>query len=206
MCKILKAVVAVVGLAVIPMASQAVPINGSISFNGNLTAYTGGNGDGSIAGDFTTAHSIVFGSTYVSAGANGSFSGIAKDAVVTSVYSPLKINTPVVPPSALWAVGGFTFTLSSLIEPFVAPNVLVLQGAGVMHDTAGIFSDNSGTWTATFSTASSGGDVTFSWNSSSAADPIRTPNPTPEAGSSMLMLGLGMASLIGYGAVRRQIA
>jgi hypothetical protein len=208
-CKVLTAMATVASLSLVPMTTQAVPFTGSISFNGNMTAYTGTAGSGPIASDFTTAHSIVFGTTYVSAGANGSFSGIPQGATVTSVYSPLQINNPtlgqaVLPASSLWAVGGFTFTLSTLIEPFCSPNIFILQGVGTFHDNGAVYSDTTGTWSATFTSASANTGVTFSWNSSSAAVP--PPNVTPDSGTSVLLLGMGVLALAGFAGVRRQVA
>ena len=185
---------AIVG-AVIPQTTEASPITGGISFSGSVTPYTTFDGTGSVATDYTLAHSLVFGLSYVAAGANGSFAGVTQNTPV-SMYSPLQINPAALPVPAtlpLWTVNGFKFTLTALTEPNVSPTVLVLQGSGVISDSTPADS-NTGTWVATFTTSGS----TFSWNSSSAAT-------VPDAGTSLLLLGLGLTALGIFAQIRKQV-
>jgi len=176
-----------VALSIAPKSAQAAKLSGAISFNGNVTAYLNSNGTGTEATDLITAHSLVFGPSVVSAGANGSYSGITSGTAVT-MYSPLDINPPALPvpaTSPLWQVTEgpvtYSFTLSALIEPYVSSTALVLSGSGVMSDgTPG--DANTGTWIGTFTTSGS----TYSWNASSAA---AVPEP---ASIALIVAGAGL--------------
>ncbi len=190
---LLVLVAGAVASTTIPQNAQASTIHGGISFDGSVTPYIANNGTGPVANDYTLAHSLVFGQSFVAAGANGSFAGVAQDTQV-SMYSPLQINPTALPigNQPLWTVNGFSFTLTTLTEPSVSPTVLVLQGSGVISDSNPADS-NTGTWVATFTTAGS----TFSWNSSSAAT-------VPDAGTSLLLLGMGLTALGAFAQIRKQ--
>jgi len=182
-----------VALAGLPEAMQAGTITGSISFNGNVTPYVSTTGTATIATDYSIAHSLVFGQTFVSAGADGSFSGVPLNSQVF-LYSPLQINPPGLPVPAttpLWttAIGGFSFTLTTLTEDvLVSPfNTLTLRGTGVISD-GNPLDENTGTWVATFTTAKSAAGETFSWNSSSQADTV----PVSDGGNTAMLLGGGL--------------
>jgi hypothetical protein len=181
-----------VALFAVIQSAQANTITGGISFNGNVTPYLNNTGTGTQASDYVSAHSVVFGPTVVSLGANGSFAGISAGTTVNMYAGALEINPPALPfpvTSPLWSVGGFTFTLSGLIESAVQPTFMALSGTGIMSD--GIPADfNTGTWVATFTTEGS----TFSWNSSSGA----TGTSVPDGGSSLLLLGLGLTALTAF--------
>jgi hypothetical protein len=195
-------------LAIMPLAVRAVPISGSISFNGNVTPFVSTTGTGSVASDYSTAHSLVFGQTFVSAGADGSFASVPVNSTVL-LFSPLAINPPglPVPPTApLWttSIGGFTFTLTTLTEDvLVSPfNTLTLRGTGVLAD-GNPADKNTGTWVATFTTASStSGGATFSWNSSSQSDVASVPDNY----ASCMLLGLGLISLRAFGYFKKDQA
>lgn len=187
-------------LAIAAPSTFATPISGSISFNGNVTPYVSVTGTGAVATDYSDAHSLVFGQSFVSAGANGSFAGVPVNSQVF-VYSPLVINPPGLPVPAgtpLWttAVGGFTFTLTTLTEDvLVSPfNTLTLRGSGELEDGNSADTET-GTWVATFTTASSASGMTFSWNSSSQSS-----IPATDASASFTLLGIGLIALsaIGY--------
>jgi hypothetical protein len=192
-------------LSMAPITSMATPINGTISFFGNVTPFTGppSSPGVTIASDYTTAQSLVFGFTQAASGANGSFASVTAGTVVT-MNGPLGVNPAVINSSGpLWSVGGFTFTLTTLTESLDTPTVLVLSGSGMMSD--GIAADNNmGTWVATFTSASSGPGVTFSWNSSSGASIPTT--VVPETGASLLMMGMGLAGLGVFAKFRKQFA
>jgi len=192
-------------LAMAPQTTSAIPITGSISFNGNVTPFVSATGTGAVAANYSQAASLVFGQTFVSAGADGSFASVPENSQV-SMYSPLLINPPQLPsPSStpLWitAIGGFSFTLTTLSEDvLVSPyNTLTLRGTGVISDGNPLDSDT-GTWVATFTTAQSAGGVTFSWNSSSES--TATSN-VQEVSSSLMLLGAGLISLGGFGFLRK---
>ena len=186
-----------VALFAVTQNAHATPINGGISFNGNVTAYLSAVGTGPVTFDYTLAHSVVFGASYVSAGANGIFSAIPANTPVT-MYSPLLINPAQLPyptSSPLWQVTGggttFSFTLSSLIESDLHTDSMELFGSGSMSDgnpADVIF----GEWVATFTSLGS----TFSWNSSASGSGSNT--PVPDAGSTLLLLGLGLTALTAF--------
>lgn len=187
-----------VALTVVPDSAQANTIVGGISFNGNVTPYTTTDGTGTPAANYIVAHSVVFGPSVVSLGANGSFAGISAGTPVT-MYSPLVINPPQLPipaTSPLWqvTVGSttFSFTLSTLTEPVDTATAMELTGSGIMSD-GNPADSNTGTWVATFTTSGS----TFSWNASSSAN-------VPEAGTTLLLLGLGLTALGAFASLRKQ--
>jgi len=206
----LSVMMAAAALSIIPQSTQAVPITGSISFNGSVQAYTGTTGSGPLAGDYSSAHSLVFSDTTVAgtgaAGHNGSFASpqVNNNDSVT-MYGPLLVNpTALLNPanSPLWAVDGFTFTLLTLTEPtIVDPSVMILLGSGTISD--GNPADSTlGNWTATFTSANNGiSGATFSWNSSSSSTA-----PVPDAGASWLLLGLGLTALGAFAQFRKQVA
>jgi hypothetical protein len=193
--------------ALLPQSASATPISGSISFNGNVTPYDDSIGTGTVASDYSMAHSLVFGLTTVSAGANGSFSGVTEGSSV-SMYSPLVVNPPGLPvpvTAPLWstAIGGFTFTLVTLTEDvLVSPfNTMTLRGTGTLSD-GNPADTTTGTWVATFTEANSNTGATFSWNSSSQSDITAV----TDHGASVMLLGFGLISLGAYGSFRKQNA
>lgn len=181
------------------LSTQATPITGSISMNGDETAYTSTGGTGAVDGDLSTAKSIVFNHSFVSTSPapNGSFTGLGGLSVTMAPF--LNINPAQVPGTAIWSVGGFSLVLNTLTTVGTpTQTILTLQGSGTLED--GNTADNTvGTWSAGFTSSGPSGTVTFSWNSSSAA-------VTPEAGTSVLLLGLGLAALGTYAQFRKQVA
>ncbi len=194
-------------LAIAPQTTLATTLSGSISFNGNVTPFVSANGTGQVASDFSVAHSLVFGQSFVSAGADGSFAGVTQNSQV-NLYSPLQINPPGLPFPAttpLWttAVGGFSFTLATLTEDvLVSPfNTLTLRGTGVISD-GNPADSNTGTWVATLTSAQSANGLTFSWNSSSKADVAVT--SVPDHSGSVMLLGVSLIALGAFGNLRKQ--
>jgi hypothetical protein len=203
----LSAIVA--GAIALSQTAQAGLINGTVSFAGNVTAYQNTTGTGSLASDFSNAHSLVFsGGDLVNStpAPTGSFATAVGGSV--SVFSPLVISpVTITSGSLLWSITSgshvWNFTVTSLTEsPLVAPyNVLILQGTGTISDNIAGDLPNTGTWVATFTTASANTGVTFSYNSSAAANVN-----APEAGTSVLLLGLGLVALGTYAQFRKQVA
>jgi hypothetical protein len=186
-----------VALSVGSQSALASTINGSVSFSGSVTPFTGSNGSGTQTSSYLTAGSVVFGLTTESAsGGNGSFIGVLPGTPVTMI-SDLNVNPPGLPSPLnqnLWSVDGFTFVLTGLTESDLSANTMQLNGTGTMGD--GVAADsNTGTWVATFTS----GSGTFSWNSSSTAN-------VPEGGTSVLLLGLGLTALGAYAQFRKQAA
>ena len=203
--KIYLAVIAA-SIATIGSASAA-QISGTISFNGNVTAYVNNTATGATDYNFGNDHSLKFSGTVVTTPAPTlAFSGIAVGSAV-SMYSPLLINQPGVtaPPAGtpLWSVGTFQFFVDpgALTQSLGTPNGLTdtmsISGFGTVHDTSLALSDAYGSWTATFTSGNSGG-VTFQWGSSYATG-------TPETGTSIMMLGLGLGAMAAFGQFRKQV-
>lgn len=170
-------------------SALAVPITGAIGFVGD---YTPNNQN------LQLATSISFGAITTDGSSTGSFAGIANGTAVT-VFSPLLVNQgpvgntantgTVLPGSAIWTVGGFSLTLSSLIEQFNSANSLNLYGVGTLTGPAG--SDPTpGEWVATFNRSGGGTNVNFTFSASSSAI-----GAVPEGGATAALLGLSMLSL-----------
>jgi hypothetical protein len=193
-----------VALAMMPLTTSAVPITGSISFNGNVTPFVTTTGTGTVAANYSDAHSLVFGQTFVSSGADGSFASVPVNSQVL-LFSPLEINPtglPVPATTPLWTttIGDFSFTLTTLTEDvLVSPfNTLTLRGTGELSD-GNAADSTTGTWVATFTLAQSGEGETFSWNSSSKADI----SSVPDGSASCILLGAGLISLRAFGYFRK---
>lgn len=155
--------------------ASAVPITGSIGFNG---AYTH---DGSDLSDATT---ISITSAHVSGVVTGSFlaAGISDGDPVT--YKDFVIGaTPV---ADIWTIGIFTFDLTSMSVDLQTANLLALSGQGTFSTTDSSLDDAHGDWT--FTANETGANLT--WSSSSAV-------PEPAV---TLLLATG---LIGFGFARR---
>ena len=195
------------------LSSQALPVTGTISFYGDVVATTStAPGSPVVAnGDFTQAGGLRFDlNQFVAANPSGSFASVIPN-TVASLYPVLKINGPAIPPGGapLWTVtdaygDAFVFTLTSLLEPLLTPHVMVLTGTGTIHEQyvapgnpTPMYSDNEGSWTATFNSVAAGPFVTFAWNSVGAFSPV------PETGSTALLLGLGMLSVGSYARFRK---
>jgi hypothetical protein len=171
----------IAALAVAPRVAQASIVSGSISFYGNVTPYLDTTGTGTVATDFQSAHSLVFGTSYTAASPTGSFSGIAENSPVT--MSLIQFNPPQLPAAAIWTVGSYSFTLSTMTEPVDQPDFLVLTGAGILSDGVPA-DDNTGVWIATFTTV--GG--TYSWNSSFNSIAV----PEPLSAGTLVIAGAGL--------------
>src|ERR1035441_3740450 len=179
-----------VALFAVTQSAQAIPISGSISMHGDEVAYVGTSGIGAVDGDLSTARSIVFNLAVVSTSPapNGSFTGLGGLSVTMAPF--LNINPAALPGTAIWSVGGYSLTLTSLSTLFASQTSLTLFGTGTFSD--GIPADSTaGNWTATFTSSGPGSTgVTFGFNSSSANVPS-----VPDARSSLLLLWPGLTGL-----------
>ena len=163
-------------------AAFAAQINGSLGFTGSYT---------SDNNNLTLANSFTFGTVTTNGVHTGDFAGIVNgSAVVTPVA--LDVNPEVLPAGAIWSVGGFSLTLSSLAETFNNANTLSLQGYGTISGAG--FDDTAGEWVASFT--KSGSSFTFSANSSAMPS-------VPDGGMTAVMLGAG---LLGLGVLARRRA
>jgi hypothetical protein len=181
----------------VAQTTQAIPITGSISLHGDETAFTGTGGAGSVDGDLSTAKSIVFNAVVVSSSPapTGSFAGLGGLTVTMAPF--LNVNPAALPAGAIWSVGGFSLTLSTLNTLFASATSLTLYGTGTFSDGAPADS-TAGDWTATFTSSGAGspGGVTFGFNSSSSA--IST---VPDGGTTAMLLG---GALAGLGLLKRK--
>jgi len=153
---------ALVAGAMAPTMLHAAQINGGISFGGS---YVPKDNSDNVISDLTVAAKLIpTGNVVIQV--NGDFSSIPAFTPTTSA-AELDINPPTVPVGPVWSVGGFSLTLSSIIETNVTGNTLELDGSGILHSTNAALEDTPCFWIATFNNA--GG--TFTWSSSSGAVP-----------------------------------
>jgi hypothetical protein len=75
---------------------------------------------------------------------------------------------------------------------------MIITGPGTVHDQSATYDDNYGTWTATFTSGASSTEINLRWNSSAPFDVN-----APETGTSVLLLGLGLAAIGAYGQFRK---
>jgi hypothetical protein len=195
---------AAVAVALLAVSVNAAQINGGISFAGDYRPVDAAN---NVVSDLTLASWIRFGPdgiigpTVVTAGA-GDFSSVPASSTAV-IASPLAVNPAgILPSGALWSVGGFSLTLSSISETGVAPDLMKLTGVGTI--TGPGFDPTPGTWIATFNTL--GGS--FSWSFSSAAVPllptvsgvVSCPNGNTTNGIVVSISGVGSTTTSGNGA------
>ena len=143
---------------------EAGQISGGISFAGAYTPVDAGNNPVS---DLTLATKINFSASTSGAG-TGSFSGIPAASAVTMVPS-MDVNPTALPAGALWSVGGFSLTLTTVTQLTTAADSLKISGSGTM--TGPGFDPTPGLWVSTFNTIAG----TYSFSQSSAAVPGSTP-------------------------------
>lgn len=174
MKKFTKTLLAVSLLAVVGTAA-AVPITGSIGFEG---AYTH---DGTDLSDATT---IFITDAAVSGVVSGSFADEGISDGDAASYSDFVFD-PAGPVSSIWSVGSFTFDLNIMTVDFQSANLLALSGSGLISSTDVNLDDTYGKWTFTANQAGSN----LTWSSSAAPEP-----------GVVLLLGAG---LIGIGAARK---
>jgi hypothetical protein len=181
----------ILSLALLPQISHAVPISGNISFNGSVTAFENYAGNGTVAPDYSLAHSLVFGPSAVSTGAVNAFAGVPVNSAVV-VLSPLVINQTGSPmssstPLLTVTMGDLKFFLTSLTAENTSASfdALILRGTGTISD-GNPQDDNSGTWTAIFN------ESTSSWNATLQTDALLH---AVDNGSCCVLLGLGLIGL-----------
>ncbi|MDT8281573.1 MAG: PEP-CTERM sorting domain-containing protein [Gammaproteobacteria bacterium] len=163
-------------LSAVAGIANAVPITGSIGFNG---AYTH---DGSSLLDATT---ITITTAEVAGIVTGSFAAegiVAGDATTYSNFIFDPISTPI---NNIWTVGSFSFTLNDMSVDFQSATLLALSGTGMFSSTDAGLDDSFGQWT--FTANQNGANLT--WSSSAAPEPAM-----------VLLLATG---LIGFGFARK---
>jgi len=178
-------------------SAMAIPISGSISFNGtlNLTGPTPLVTASTATGiDFTTDYMSEFIGTGFSAvvvgGKSGDYASVRNFTGVTFTDFTFSPNLSPSPVKNLWAFTSrgtdYGFDLYSIAVSHNPSNTLALNGTGLLHITG--FDDTFGTWTLTTQDGGEG-DLTFS--AASVA-------PVPEPGT-MVLLGFGLVGLAIYG-------
>jgi hypothetical protein len=182
-----------ISCALFSQQAQAVPIVGHITFAGTVTLNTGSAG---------TATAVVAGGWHGTNGTglpdvmsrDGDFATfVANGAPVTFTALQWNFNSGAVP--SFWAVGGFTFDLTSSIIVFQGgnPASVVVNGSGFISGNG--FSSTFGTWSFSTQDPAAGTPPVFSFSASSGT--------VPDSGSTVAFLGLALA---GVEALRRKMS
>lgn len=198
---------AAVAIALVTSNVQAIQINGGISFAGD---YRPVDGVGSLVSDLTLASFLKFGPDAVAGigptfvvQTSGDFTSVPVGSVA-AIASPIAVNPVGAPPvGAMWSVGGFALTLTSINELNVSSGNLTLSGNGTITGPAGL-NPTQGNFIATFNTIAG----TYSWSFSSEAVPIphtvsgviACPNGNSAAGIKVTVSGVGSTTTSGNGA------
>ena len=166
---------------------QALPITGSLDMGGNAYAFDekGGNqvNDPASANfiDFTDDQFGVVtakGLFTPHIGSVGDIKDLPFDPFINSITD-------------FWKIGDFSFDLTGVVRGTSSDpsKFLVLNGAGIIKDSSGVYDDTNATWSFTADTTGQG---SFTWNAVSSV---------PEPG----MLALLSIGLIGFGLRRSKI-
>jgi hypothetical protein len=150
---------------------------------------------------------------------NDFFSGPASFSLGNSVtvspltLSPMFVNDgmfhPEVLPAYLTIASGstpanrFVFDMSSIRWASSGPQELDFAALGTLHDTAGVFMDQSADISGSFTQTTQGGSVNASFTFETPGTITATAVPEP---ASLTLLGIGVTSLIGYGIRRKRQA
>jgi hypothetical protein len=186
-CLVVGAVVAFVAFTA---TVQAIPITGSINFQGGTATLN--------SPSVTTATAITaFGgaptvATALGVAPTGSFTGTGGTAVTFVptgfTFSPGLSPNPVNP---LWSFvfGGntYSFSLSSVTSSVGVGPSLNLAGAGTLSISGGVFTPTAATWT--FSTTGTGPD-TFGFVAGNTSVPT-----VPDGGMTVILLGIALSGL-----------
>jgi hypothetical protein len=165
-------------------SAQAAQITGTLSY---ISATMPNNSD------LTQATAFTFAGIGFVVSATGDLTGVGTSVTTAAGLSGLPLglgNAPAtVPVSSLWSGNGFVFDLTTLNIDFRSATQFNASGKGTI--TAPGFDPTPGTWT--FVVTGSGPVLGFAAGSEA--------KPTPDAGATMTLLGLG---LVGLGLVRRK--
>ena len=175
--RLLTVMAGFVVLALVSNAAQAGQITGGVAFAGEVTPYESTNGTGTLSGNYSETHSLVFRSVTVSGHPTGSFAAISNGTAVI-MFNPLVVNQPVAPPAALWTAGNISFNATSISTLAVTMTTLEIKGVGVFSD--GTPADSAlGAWTALFS------DISYN-SSSGVTDPAPSLKIATDGGNAIL--------------------
>jgi hypothetical protein len=185
--KFLSPLIAGIALTCFALTVQADPIDGGISFSGNVTVNTG---DIDTADWFT-----AFNSSSVTS-LNGSYVGVAglNISSLAAMNLPFSWDPASGPLAPLWQTAGFVANgdraaITSYNQP--GDGTLTIHGTGMLHLTG--FDPTMGTWILSVTEVSS----TLGYSFSAGSNLPRG----PDGGTTSLLLGLG---LLGVGVVARR--
>jgi hypothetical protein len=193
--KKILAVLLVAGMFLVATAAMAIPINGTLGFNGT-TKFTPGGSTLLSATGLTDMHATVS-----AEGSDGIYENIPDLTNVTFTNFTFTSSTPV---DSLWTVtfAGITYSFD-LLEIVATRETLSqnqtsldLVGSGILKATG--YDDTAGIWT--FSSVANNERTTGRFNFSANSDP---PPPVPEPGT-IFLLGSGLLGLGFYGRRRKK--
>lgn len=179
--KTLKKLSALLLAAVLAPAAFALPyLNGTLDTSGATATLNTPNLD-------TAGSAVINTNGFATAASTGVYTSVIGSTVTFSdfAWAPFSVSNPV------WSVSGITFTLQSLAKQ-PGSNSAFLNLSGTGFASAAGYENTHGVFTLTITDSSPSANVLFSFNTSTTT--------VPDAGSSSILLGLG---LIGLAAVRR---
>ena len=184
-----KIALSVLAAGAFALSASAVPITGGITMSS--PGFTSDNPN------LTLAHTLTLTTPVYVQADSGDFATVPVFPLpgsIVTMQNPLVVNPLTLPADPLWAVGQFSFTLSTIAIGPVSPISLTLSGVGTIHSTIPGLSDTLGTWTATFNNTAG---VVFSWSDVTAAGGV------PESSTTLILLGLALTSLATYAKLRK---
>ena len=122
----------------------------------------------------------------------GSFSGVADNTPIVFSALTLSFTPPNTPLTPFFTVDGFRFDLNSITKVVAVPTGLILNGSGIVTNTAGTPDPTGAAFSASFNTVTG----RFSYGANVGI-------PVPDGGSAMALLGM---ALVGIEALRRKFA
>jgi hypothetical protein len=187
MNKFLKISAPMVAVALAGLNANAVPITGSVNFEGGTITYT------------TTAITSFDGNTVVSGDAGtlpmGSYAGTQGTAAtfIAGGFSFSPLNPPVSVWSFIFGGNTYAFSLSAITYDSVGNGFLNVSGTGTLSISGGLYDATPGTFMIT---STGVGPSTFGFTAGDAATAT-----TPDGGTTLSLLG---SALIGLGLLKRK--